>query len=126
MAPAKRTRLYVGLLVVAAGVGASLLGLRAERFVGTRHGEIVEAHAERRRELVQMAANPNDDSGRQFLAKHDEEVVPRALERYHFGLRVAKSMQYGGMAVAVIGIGLLVSYVVRRRLQIGRGNLNHR
>jgi hypothetical protein len=120
MAPGKRTRLYVGLLLIAAGVAAWLLGLRAERFVATRHGEIVEAHAERRRDLARRADDPNDEAGRRSLASHDNEIVPRALERYHFGLGIAQSMQYGGAAVGVIGCGLLVSYVVRRRRGIRR------
>jgi hypothetical protein len=125
MAIAKRTRLYVGLFLIAAGIGASLLGLRAERFVGARHGEIVDAHVLRRADLVRMAADPNDDTGRRLLTEHDDVIVPRALDRYQFGLRVARSMQYGGAAVAVVGIGMLASYVVRRRRGMRKEEVEH-
>jgi hypothetical protein len=114
MSPAKRTRLYFGLLLVTAGIGASLLGLRAERFVGSRHVDIMESHARRRTDLERLAADPQDDTGRKLLAEHNETIVPRTLERYEFGVRVSKGMLYGGFMLDVIGAALLISHLRRR------------
>jgi len=115
MVPAKRTRLYFGSFLLVAGVGAALLGLRAERFVENRQADIREAHGRRRTELEEMAVDSNDDVGRMLLAEHDGIIVPRSLERYRFGLQVSKSMQFGGIATAVIGAAILVAHVRSRR-----------
>jgi hypothetical protein len=125
MTPVRRPRLYVGLFLIASGAGASLLGLRAERFVGTRHAEIVDSHARLRADLVRLSADPAEEPIRRRLAEHDNVVVPRTLDRYRFGILVAKSMQFGGVFLAAIGLVVLVSYVLRRQSRIA-GEVSHR
>jgi hypothetical protein len=114
MMPAKRTRLYFGLLLIACGLGASLLGFRAERFIEARHADKMESHGRRRADLERLAADDRDATGRRLLAEHDEGLA-RVLDSYRFGRQVSRSMWYGGFVLDLIGALLVVSYLRRRR-----------
>jgi len=111
--PVKRTRPYFGLLLIAAGVGASLLGFRAERFIEARHVDKMESHGRRRSELERLAVDDRDAAGRKLLAEHDDGLT-RILDSYRFGRQVSQSMWYGGFFLDLIGAALIVAPIRRR------------